>query len=160
MTKERTLSDITIDYFEEYKQKALKLKNLKSKLSVLKIQAQKEIDLLNEQIISLEQESLTMRRIITQVLENETDPVSVKLIDDHYNKTNIWQPTHVVGGQPELTTYDLNQAAQSYGVGSSIITSLNSYGGAIYPNTNPNPNYLGVGGYSISQIPVTNKTIP
>ena len=140
MIEPRTLSESTIDYFEQYKQKALEIKSLKDQLRDLQKQQQIDIDTLSKHIISLEQESLGMRRVITSVLENDVDSVEARLTDDpNITRSNLWHGYHNIGGHIEID----KPALQAYGAHNGIITSITGslHGGVGYTIPSVYPPY-------------------
>jgi hypothetical protein len=97
------LSYDTITFFEQYKNKVHELKTLKDQIRKIQTSAQDEIDKLSSDVISLEKDCLSMRKIITSVLENDIDSVEARLTDDPtIIKSTLWQTHHSPGGYIEV----------------------------------------------------------
>jgi len=124
MTELHTLSETTIDYFELYKQKALEIKSLKNKARSMQQQYMSEMNELTERISSLEQESLGMRRIITQVLEDDIDSVEARLTNDKIDSTNMWQGYHSIGGHIDTDKTALSAHPHYIGVAPNQLSSI------------------------------------
>lgn len=97
------LSESTIDYFYQYRQKAKTIKDLKNHIREIQQQHQEQVNLLYNQVQSLEIDITSMRRIITTVLENDVDSVEARLTHDpNVLDSNLWQERHTPGGYMDM----------------------------------------------------------
>jgi hypothetical protein len=113
------MSETTLKYFEEYRSKIKYIKQCTAELSDLERQVEKK----RGDIWTLTEEVRGMQRIITMMIDNDMDPVEVKLITEPNDRNKSFWNTNSL----ELNhTYDTSSQSPISNVTGVSIVNLNS----------------------------------
>ena len=98
MSEQSPITHKTFEFFEKYRAKVKEVKDVKELMRKIQQDAQAEITRLYTHTLALEKECVTMRRIITRVIEEGIDDVEARLQGDDQTATSMWQAMHNPGG--------------------------------------------------------------
>lgn len=120
------MSNATLDYFEEYRDKIAELYRLNQQLEILEQEQQKKLS--NIRVISGEIEG--MRKIISIMIDKGWDPVGAKLrIEGDHRQNTLW-PTMGFDAQVLRNPNGLVTTNQQHSKLSTVLNSMTCYSSA------------------------------
>lgn len=106
------MTDPTLDYFEQYRNKLRTLEESKSNIARLRGEIDRAIDACKK----INSEISSMRRIITLMVDTGMDPVEAKLRHDPSDLLeSMWEPIDVLDDSITITTYPSSSTKWSSG---------------------------------------------